>query len=135
MHVIDVYSGTSDKGPSEKGTTSHKGHFVMSQKVANPIVMIHFKTGHPLRNGHYGWSQSVLCLEVLLYIIATLRYNSSAHAIVTIIHATIPTFILYDNDSGLVISQHHTRVWCVQCNRHSKAFISSKYHIVKNKKR
>ena len=26
------YSGTSDKGPSEKGTTSHKGHFIMSQK-------------------------------------------------------------------------------------------------------
>ena len=27
-----LYSGTSNKGPSKKGTTSYKGHFVVSQK-------------------------------------------------------------------------------------------------------
>ena len=64
------YSKASDKGPSEKWTISHKGHFVMSQKVAIPIVIIHFETSEKrtasLQWTHYGWSQSVLYSEVWL---------------------------------------------------------------------
>ena len=46
--VMLVYSGTSDKGPSKKGTTSHKGHFVNVPKVAIPIVIIPPRRGHIL---------------------------------------------------------------------------------------
>ena len=37
------YNGTSDKGPSKKGTASLQGTPFMSSKVNFPIVLIHFK--------------------------------------------------------------------------------------------
>ena len=40
LAIIFMYSGTSDKGPSKKGTTSHKGH---SSKY-HYLKTIHFES-------------------------------------------------------------------------------------------
>ena len=63
MHVhAHMHSGTSDKGPSEKGTTSYKGHSI-------PIGLIHLnlrEEDNLPRKDNMAWPQGVLYLEAPL---------------------------------------------------------------------
>ncbi len=63
------YSRTSNKGPSEKGTTSLQGTLPISQKRIYDTFQL-LKRGQPPYNGQNGWSQSVLYSEVTLYTIS-----------------------------------------------------------------
>ncbi len=59
-----MYSRTSKKGPSEKGTNSLQG-ILSILCIFNTFQLP--KRGQPLYKEQNGWSQSVLYLEVPLY--------------------------------------------------------------------
>ena len=93
-----VYNGASNKGPSKKGTTSHKG---LLHKVSFQYKTNNFE---PLRRGQYnykgqqGWAQSVLTWSYRLHCMYNIRRQSvSIRTLVTqssgliIMFVAIPT--------------------------------------------